>query len=153
HMIRCPAPGDSFPAFRSDLIRSAPCRPTLRSGRPTPLAAERQHQARMGYLLLATLAATGLVASLACHLMAWCHVVPPVGKWVFSLHVGIFFLWFPLVILSNRTMPKGARGNAEHLLAELPRWARVAAGGLFAYAFLNFAYFFLCTRQYPKHGV
>ena len=107
----------------------------------------------MGYLILAVLAAVGLLASLGCHLMGWLQVEPPWGKSVFLLHIGIFVVWVPLVILANRTMPKPGRGNLEHLLAELPRWVRFATSGLFTYALLNFAYFIYCTRQYPKHGV
>ena len=107
----------------------------------------------MGYLLLAIIAAVGLVASVACHLMGWLQVEPPWGKSVFVLHIGFLVLWFPLILFANRTMPKPGRGNMDHLLAELPRWVRVVTGCLFAYALLNFAYFIFCTRQYPKHGV
>ena len=107
----------------------------------------------MAFLFLAVVAAAGLLASIACHLMGWLHVEPPWGRSVFLLHIGIFLVWIPLVVFANRTMPKTGRGNFEHLLAELPRWARVATGLLFAYALLNFAYFIICTYQYPKHGV
>jgi len=107
----------------------------------------------MGYLLLAMIAAAGFVASLACHLMGWLHIEPPLGKSVFLLHIGIFIVWIPLVVFANRTMPKPGRGNFGHLLAELPKWGRIATGGLFAYALLNFVYFIFCTRQYPRHGV
>src|SRR4051812_45576744 len=107
----------------------------------------------MGYLLLATVAAVGFLASVACHIMGWLQMEPPWGKSVFVLHVGIFVLWFPLVLLANRTMPKPGRGNFEHLLAALPKWVRVPYTGLFIYALINFAYFIFSTRQYPKHGV
>jgi ABC-type multidrug transport system permease subunit len=107
----------------------------------------------MGYLLLAVVAMAGLLASAACHLMGWFHVEPPWGKSVFVLHVGFLILWFPLVIFANRTMPKGAKGNLEHLLAELPKWVRRMVTGLFIYTLLNFAYFMYCTSQYPRHGV
>ncbi|EEF61796.1 hypothetical protein [Pedosphaera parvula] len=107
----------------------------------------------MGYILLMVTALTGLIASIACHLMGWLHVEPPWGKSVFILHVGIFVVWFPLVILANRTMPKAGRNNMKHLLAVLPKWVRVACAVLFAYAILHFVYFIYCTQQYPKHGV
>jgi hypothetical protein len=107
----------------------------------------------MGYLLLAMIATAGFFASVACHLMGWLHIEPPWGKSVFVLHIGLFVLWIPLVFFANRTMPKPGRGNFQHLLAELPRWVRVATYALFAYALLNFAYFLFSTRQYPKHGV
>jgi hypothetical protein len=68
----------------------------------------------MGYLLLATISAAGLVESVACHRAGWMGIDPPWGKSAFALHVGIFAVWIPLVILANRTMPEGARGNADH---------------------------------------
>jgi hypothetical protein len=107
----------------------------------------------MAYILLAVIAAAGLLASIACHIMGWLHIEPPGGKSVFVLHVGFLVLWIPLVILANRTMPKPGRNNLDHLLAELPKWVRLGISTLFAYALLNFAYFIYCTRQYPKHGV
>jgi hypothetical protein len=107
----------------------------------------------MGYFFLAAIAAMGFLASVACHLLGWLHVEPPWGRSVFVLHIGFLVLWFPLVIFANRTMPKPGRANMEHLLAELPKWVRIATSCLFAYALLNFAYFSYCTREYPKHGV
>jgi len=107
----------------------------------------------MGYLILATIAAVGLLASITCHLLGWLQVEPPLGKSIFVLHGGIFVVWIPLVIFANRTMPKPGRNNMDHLLAELPKWMRVATGILFVYAILNFVYFIYCTSQYPKHGV
>ena len=107
----------------------------------------------MTFRFLAAFSGAGLVASVVCHLMSWFHVVPAWGRSVFLLHAGIFIVWIPLVVFANRTMPKKGRGNFEHLLAELPKWARVATSGLFIYALLNFAYFMICTSRYPKHGV
>jgi hypothetical protein len=108
----------------------------------------------MGYLLLAIIAMTGLLMSIACHLMGWLQMDPPWGKSVFILHIGIFVVWLPLVMLANRTMPKGAeRNNMKHLLAELPGWVRVACSVLFAYAMLHFVYFIYCAKQFPKNGV
>jgi hypothetical protein len=109
----------------------------------------------MGYLLLAGIAAAGFLVSVVCHLMGWLHIEPPWGRSVFVLHVGIFVLWFPLVMFANRTMPmpKRRRANLEHLFAELPKWARAAVTVLFVYAILNFAYFMYCASQYPRHKV
>jgi hypothetical protein len=107
----------------------------------------------MGYLLLAAMAAVGFLASVACHLMGWLRIEPAWGQSAFVLHLGLFVLWIPLVIFANRTMPKPGRGNFEHLLALLPKWARTFTSGLFIYALLNFVYFIFCTHQYPKHEV
>ncbi len=107
----------------------------------------------MGYFILAILAGLGFLASLVCHVMGWLHFYPPGGNTVFLLHIGVFPLWIPLVIFSNRTMPKGAKGNAAHVQAEVPRWLRRVSAVLFAYALLNFVYFLYSTSQYPKHEV
>ena len=107
----------------------------------------------MTYRGLAIIAAIGLVASVACHIMGWLQIEPPWGKSVFFLHIGIFVVWIPLVLSANRTMPKSGRNNVDHLLAELPKWARVTLGVLGAYVVMNFVYFIYCTHQYPKHGV
>ncbi len=107
----------------------------------------------MGYLILATIAAAGFLASLVCHIMSWTNNQPALGRSVFLLHAGIFAVWIPLVIFANRTMPRPGGGNLEHLLAELPKWLRRALSCLFVYAVLNFVYFIFCTQKYPKHGV
>src|SRR2546423_5832796 len=107
----------------------------------------------MGYLVLALIAAAGLLASVVCHVMGCLHLEPPWGKSVFVLHIGFLILWFPLVLFANRTMPKPGRGNFDHLLAELPKWVRVGVYSLFVYALLNFAYFIYATSQSPKHRV
>jgi hypothetical protein len=95
----------------------------------------------MVYAILALVSAAGLLASVACHLVGWLGIDPPAGKAAFALHVGIFVVWIPLVINANRTMPKGAGGNLDLLLAELPAWARAAVGALFVYAIAHFLLF------------
>lgn len=107
----------------------------------------------MGYLLLATMAAVGFLTSLACHLMGWLQIEPTWGKSVLVLHLGIFGVWIPLIFFANRTMPKHARGNAEHLFKAMPKWGRTVIGSLFVYTLFNFLYFIYCKRQYPRHEV
>ena len=108
----------------------------------------------MRYRLLATLAFIGFLASLVVHIAAWFGIAPPGGEIVFLLHIGIFFLWIPLVILSNRTKPLNAgKNNVDYLLAELPKWAGKALGILGLYLAVNFIYFMYCTSKYPTHGV
>lgn len=107
----------------------------------------------MTYSLLAVASAAGLLASAACHLAGWLWIDPPWGKSVFALHVGIFAVWIPLVINANRTMPKGNGGNLDHLLAELPVWARIGVGVLFVYAIAHFLLFMWQAGRYPKTEV
>lgn len=108
----------------------------------------------MGYWILSAVAAAGFLASVICHILGWCHVNPSWGNSVFVLHVGIFPLWIPLCLLGNRVARQGGyRSNCDPLLNELPSWVSAAIAGLFTYALLNFAYFFICTFQYSKHDV
>ena len=104
--------------------------------------------------LLAGISAVGLLLSLACHVFGWLQVDPPGGQAAMCLHIGIFIVWIPLVFLANRTMPKKAgKGNLDHLLAELPKWATVGVMVLFVYALLNFVHFMVMTSRFPKNQV
>jgi hypothetical protein len=105
------------------------------------------------YAILATLAAMGFVASLACHVLSWIPGALDLPQSVMLLHLGMFIVWIPLVIFATRSAPDHKRGNLEHLFAVLPLGARVAAGCLFGYALLNFAYFFYTSSPYPRHHV
>jgi hypothetical protein len=107
----------------------------------------------MGFLILMLIAAVGFLASAICHGLSWFGLEPPGGHATLCLHVGIFVVWFPLVLFANRTMPKGSRSNIDHLLAELPAWVNKVFTILFFYCILNFFYFILCTSKYPKHQV
>lgn len=107
----------------------------------------------MKYYLLGFLAAAGLVASLICHIMALFHADPPWGHSVMFLHLGIFVVWIPLVFIADKTSPDQRRGNLDHLLKELPKWATNAAGAVFTYAIVNFVLFIIATTPYPKGQV
>jgi hypothetical protein len=108
----------------------------------------------MAYMIAAMIAVAGLLASIACNIMGWLGIKPPWGESVFVLHIGCLLLWFPLILLTNRVMPKSDRKNLHLLLAAmLPKWMRSAASALFLYAILNFVYFIYCTSKFPKHQV
>ncbi|HVJ80680.1 MAG TPA: hypothetical protein VNC50_06385 [Planctomycetia bacterium] len=114
---------------------------------------QRDRIANLSFLLLAMLAAAGFVASAAFHGLACLQIPPPGGRVSFALHVGLFVLWFPLVILATRTRPPAAIANADHVLAALPLWSRIAIGCLFAYAILNFIHFNFASARYPRNAV
>ena len=109
----------------------------------------------MGYLFLIVFAAVGLAASVGCHALGWLGIDPPGGKAVFALHVGVFVVWIPLVVLANRTMPTGGErdGNLNHLVAELPRWVRAAMIAALVYAVVNFVLYMVASGAYPKKEV
>ena len=85
------------------------------------------------------LSALGLVLSVGSHLAALASLPIPGGSLVWGLHVGIFVVWFPTVLVANRMARHGRRSDFWKLaLAGCPAWARYALYGLFAYAVLNF---------------
>ena len=96
------------------------------------------------------LSAVGLVLSLWVHIgaLAGKRVAPEYYFWM--LHVGIFAVWFPAVFVSM-----GRVGNANRkdywkvVLRGSPDWMRYMVYGLFGYAFVNFALFWM---QAPNGG-
>ena|SRR5262245_11331876 len=98
-------------------------------------------------ILLAVLmlyAACGLVLSLAVHLLSF-FGAPPGGHALFiALHVGIFPLWLPVVLLGMR-MTNGWRQRDiwKIVLAECPPWMKYMTYGFFIYAIINFVLFII----------
>ena len=86
-----------------------------------------------------SLAALGFLASLATHLLALAGSLPPGGNAVFGLHLGIFVLWIPGVLLGLRVnWVQRSRGAWRNVLAGCPTWMRYVTAGLFVYAIVNF---------------
>ena len=102
----------------------------------------------MFYLLMAILAGVGFVLALVVHVLAWFHIVLPIGGAVWVLHVAIFALWFPLVFLSRD--PSGERAKRRDLGEGLPAWCSAVMIAVFAYAIGNFVFFMVQSGQYPK---
>ena len=46
--------------------------------------------------------ALGLLLSMVVHLCAWLSIPSPLGRYTWLLHVGIFLVWFPTVLVSQR---------------------------------------------------
>gem|GEM_PF-634031 len=88
------------------------------------------------------LALAGLVLSLIVHGLSVFGVRMPGGGIVWWLHIGIFIIWVPAVVLSQKRRGKEARDT-------LPRRMQRVLGLLFAYAIGNFIYFMATA---PKKG-
>lgn len=102
-------------------------------------------------LLLIVYAACGLALSLAIHLAALAGFQPPGGNSLFvALHVGIFPLWIPVVLIGMK-MTKGTRLSAtwgwsgwnlwNSMFSACPPWMKYMVYGFFIYAVLNFVLF------------
>jgi len=97
------------------------------------------------------LAAVGFVLSVAAHISAVAGHPIPGGKAVWALHIGIFIVWFPTVLVAYR-LTRGAKRKDfwKVALAGCPKWMRIALYGIFAYAILNFISFMLVTVKHPQ---
>jgi hypothetical protein len=88
------------------------------------------------------LAALGFVLSVAAHLLAITGIQIPGGGLVWGLHVGIFAVWIPAVLVSVQTARLGNRKDFWKIaLAGCPPWMRYGLFVLFGYAIFNFILF------------
>jgi hypothetical protein len=94
-------------------------------------------------------AACGLVLSLATHILSLFGV--GVGATLFYvLHIGIFPLWIPVVLLSMKMAGGTSRKDFWKVaLSGCPPWMQYMTRGFFIYAIVNFAIFFVLTGHGP----
>jgi hypothetical protein len=97
------------------------------------------------------IAAAGFVLSLITHLMALIGKAPPGGGLVWGLHVGIFAVWIPTVLITNRKVQGVQRKVSwETAMLGCPTWMRRTLKVVFVYAIINFILFLLGTVGHPK---
>src|SRR5882724_3156337 len=97
------------------------------------------------------LAACGLILSVAAHIMALAGITIPGGGLVWGLHVGIFVVWIPTVIVGKRATRYSNRKDFwKTALVGCPVWMRRALYFVFGYAVLNFILFMFSTINHPK---
>ncbi|WP_212398731.1 hypothetical protein [Bradyrhizobium jicamae] len=100
-------------------------------------------------LPLIVYAACGLAFSLVAHILSTFGV--KLGMPVFvALHVGIFPLWIPVVLLSMK-MSGGVnrRDFWKVALSGCPAWMKYLIYGFFIYAIVNFAIFAVLASLHP----
>jgi hypothetical protein len=98
------------------------------------------------------LSAGGLALSMVAHIMALAGASFSGDKFVWCLHIGIFVVWLPAVIVMS-SVTRFAKNNDvwKVALAGCPVWMRRAMYGLFGYAILNFVISFVATAPERKH--
>jgi hypothetical protein len=102
-------------------------------------------------LAFAALAGIGLVLSLAVHVAALAGSAP-FGNASFALHFGVFVVWIPTVIIARRqTRDFKQKDFWKAALRGCPTWMKWLTYTFFAYAIVNFAYFFLTTEGASPH--
>lgn len=84
------------------------------------------------------LSAVGLVLSLWSHFSAIMGSPQPLGHWASVLHVGVFAVWLPAILVSQRMAQGSDRQNFLNVaLRGCPTWLRCVTFGFFGYAFVN----------------
>jgi hypothetical protein len=105
-------------------------------------------------LPLMAYAAAGLALSMTAHLLSYAGIQLGGNGLFIALHVGIFPLWIPVVLIAMKMSGGGrSRDFWKGMLADFPAWAPYALRGVIAYTVVNFI---LCaallTFVYPKSG-
>jgi hypothetical protein len=92
------------------------------------------------------LAGVGFILSVAVHLRAIAGSSIPFGGAVWALHIGIFAVWLPTVLVAIR-LTRGAKRKDfwKIALVGCPKWMRTALYVIFGYAILNFVLFIATT--------
>ena len=97
------------------------------------------------------LAGIGLALSMLAHLMAIAGMALPGGQLVWMLHVGLFVVWIPTVLISLRATRFSSRKDFWKIaLSGCPGWMKKALYLLMGYAVLNFILFIATTANGPK---
>ena len=97
------------------------------------------------------LSAIGFLLSIVAHIASLLGVTLPGGKLVWALHIGIFVVWFPAVLVGYRL--NGGRPHRDwwkNVLSGWPKWVRYVGNGLFVYGIINFILFILTTGSGPQ---
>jgi hypothetical protein len=87
-------------------------------------------------------AATGFVLSVTAHLAALFGLPQPLGDAVMGLHIGIFVVWLPAVMVGNQLVKDFQQKDFwKAALRGCPPWMRGLTFAVFVYAVLNFFMF------------
>lgn len=90
----------------------------------------------------AALAAAGLALSVLSHAAALAGISGPLGGYTFVLHVGVFVVWIPAVLASNRLTRNVSRKDFwKGALRGCPDWMKYMTYAFLGYALLNFLVF------------
>jgi hypothetical protein len=98
------------------------------------------------------LAVAGFFASLLVHLRAVLGLPSPFGSATWLLHIGIFVVWLPTVLVAQR-LGNGAKQVDlwKAVFRGCPAWVKSGAYVVGGYAMVNFVLFTFQTTAYPKN--
>lgn len=87
-------------------------------------------------------ALTGFIASLVAHIAGYMGIEKPFGFDPWPLHIGIFVVWLPAVLVAQRLSKDFPQKDMwKATLRGCPSWMRNGLYALFGYAFLSFFLF------------
>ena len=90
----------------------------------------------------AGLALFGFVLSLVAHLAGYAGIERPFGFDPWPLHIGIFVVWFPAVLVAQRNSRDFPQSDMwDSALRGCPKWMQYILFGIFGYAILSFIFF------------
>ena len=95
--------------------------------------------------LVGVLAFAGFGISLLVHLSTFfgIHLQDTIPA-VWLLHLGIFIVFIPMVFATQKLQHR--KDFWRSFFSTMPKWTGILAKGLFVYAFLNFALFFVLSK-------
>ena len=97
------------------------------------------------------LAALGFLLSVAAHVASIAGVPLPAGQSIWLLHTGVFVVWLPTILISNKVMQGERRKDMwKIMLSGCPRWMRLLGYSVAAYVVVNFIYF-MATSSGKAH--
>jgi hypothetical protein len=90
----------------------------------------------------ALLSGFGLVLSVISHFAALLGEEGPLGRYTPALHIGIFVVWLPAVLVASRLARNAPQRDIWRvLLRGCPAWMRYVTYGFFVYGIVNFVFF------------
>jgi hypothetical protein len=99
-------------------------------------------------LLFLAIAAIGFGMSAVTHVQALLGLATPLGEMVWGLHIGIFIVWIPAVLVAQREAKNVPQKEMwKTVLRGCPTWMRYAVSALFGYALVNFFWTFLSRSR------
>jgi hypothetical protein len=97
------------------------------------------------------LSAIGLILSIIVHVIALTGGQVPYGNYAWGLHIGIFIVWIPAVLMSQRyTRDFKQRDWWKAALRGCPTWMKYMTYSFFGYAIVNFIIFMVIMQSMGK---
>jgi hypothetical protein len=90
------------------------------------------------------LAALGLVLSIIVHVLSLLGIPSPLGENSWGLHIGIFIVWLPTVLVANKLVKDFKQKDFwKAAFRACPKWMKNLTYFFFGYAILNFVIFLI----------